>query len=238
MTMITKKMKCLYTAIPLIYLFFGRQMIASLDLVSGLELLIAYKWGFVLLFIAGAVYLKKTTEIGLANKVNSSLIKLYWPFALLISYQFFKIEELPNTELILKLGLLALAVGLIEEIFFRGLLLYWFRKLSYWQQVFYSATIFSLAHSLNVLSGLDIVIVALHLFAAFAIGTLLAVLRLKDKSLVLVIITHSLINYSDFLFNGARGERLLTTQMFLEWIVPSIVFFAWSIYLGAKKGVP
>jgi len=137
--------------------------------------------------------------------------------------------------MVFKLGLLALAVALIEEIFFRGILLYWFRKRSYWQQIFYSATIFSLVHSLNLLSGFDIFIVALHLFAAFAIGTLLAILRLKDKSLILVIITHALINYSDFLFNGARGERLLTIPMFLEWIVPSIIFLAWSLYLYRKE---
>jgi len=210
-------------------------MIAALGFVTGLELLIMYKWGFVLLFIAGAAYFNKMTEIGLSSKVNISLIKLYWPFVLLIAYQFFKIEAFPNTAMILKLGILALAVGLIEEIFFRGILLYWLRKLSYGQQIFYSATIFSLVHSLNLLSGFDISIVVLHLFVAFTIGMLLAILRLKDKSLVLVIITHVLINYSDFLFNGARGERLLTTQMFLEWVVPSMIFLVWSFYLLTKK---
>ncbi len=235
MTIITKRSKLLYIAIPLIYLFLGRQMIASLHIVSGLDLLIAYKWGFALLFIAGAVYLNKTTKIGLTNKVNTSLIKLYWPFALLIAYQFFKIENYPDTEMIFKLGLLALAVGLIEEILFRGILFYWFRELSDWQKVIYSSTIFTLAHSLNLLSGFDIAIVALHLFAAFAVGTLLAILRLKDKSLILVIITHSLINYSDFLFNGAKGERILSMQMFLEWVVPSIILLAWSFYLYQKE---
>jgi len=235
MTINSNKLNYLYIAIPLLYLILGKQIIASLGLVSGLDLLITYKWGFVLLFITGAMHLKKLADIGLTNKVNLSLIKLYWPFVLLISYQFFKIEEFPDNELIFKLGLLALAVGLIEEIFFRGILLYWFRTLSYWQQVVYSATIFSLAHSLNLLSGLDIAIAALHLFAAFTIGLLLAILRLKDESLLLVVITHSLINYSDFLFNGARGERLLTTQMFLEWTIPSVIFLAWSIYLYVEN---
>jgi membrane protease YdiL (CAAX protease family) len=211
-------------------------MIASSDLVSGLDLSIAYKWGFVLLFITGAMYLTKTAEIGLTNKVNLSLIKLYWPFVLLISYQFFKVEDYPNTETIIKLGLLALAVGLIEEIFFRGILLYRYRELPNWQKIFYSSAIFTLAHSLNLQSGFDIAIVALHLFAAFAIGTLLAILRLKDESLVLVIITHSLINYSDYLFNGAKGERILNMQMYLEWVIPSIIFLAWSFYLFEKKG--
>jgi hypothetical protein len=102
----TSNLKFLYTGIALIYLVFGRQMIASLGLVSGLELLIAYKWGVVVLFIARALYLKETAEIGLTSKVDFSLIKLYWPFALLISYQFFKIDVLPNTEQIFKLGLL------------------------------------------------------------------------------------------------------------------------------------
>lgn len=236
MAILTSRVNFLYIAIPVIYLIFGRQMIASLNLVSGLELLIAYKWGFVFLFIAGAVTLNKTTEIGLTTKVNSSLIKLYWPFALLIAYQFFKIDDYPNMEMIFKLALLALAVGLIEEIFFRGILLYWFRRLSDLHKILYSSTIFALVHSFNLLSGFDITIVALHLLAAFSIGTLLAILRLKDKSIVLVIITHTFINYSDFLLNGAKGERLLNLQMLLEWLVPSIIFLAWSFYLYANEG--
>jgi len=92
-----QRFKFLNIAIPLVYLFFGKQMIASLDFVTGLELLIIYKWGFVFLFIAGAAHFNKMTEIGLSNEVNTSLIKLYWPFVLLITYQFFKIAAFPIT---------------------------------------------------------------------------------------------------------------------------------------------
>ena len=233
--MTTDKLKYFYAVIPLTYLLFGRQMLGSLDFVSGLELYIVYKWGFVLLLLGGVVYFKKRVETGLTFSVNWTLVKLYWPFVLLIGYQFYKIEDYPDAELLFKLGLLALSVGLIEEIFFRGILLYLFRKRTHLHQVLYSSVIFSLAHSLNLLSGFDFSIVLLHFLAAFAIGVLLAILRLKDQSLILVIVTHSLINYSDFLFNGARGERLLSSQMLFEWIVPSMVFLAWAGYLLFKK---
>ena len=229
------KLKYFYAVIPLTYLMFGRQMLGSFGFVSELELSIVYKWGFVLLLLGGVVFFKKMAETGLSFRVDWTLVKLYWPFVLLIAYQFSKVEDYPDAELLFKLGLLALSVGLIEEIFFRGILLYLFRKRSHLQQVLYSAVIFSLAHTLNLLSGFDSSIVVLHLLAAFAIGVLLAILRLKEQSLILVIVTHSLINYSDFLFNGDTGERLLSTQMLLEWIVPSIIFLAWAGYLLSKR---
>ena len=65
--------------------------------------------------------------------------------------------------------------------------------------------------------------VSIQVFAAFSIGLMLGVARIKDGTIWMVVIAHTLINFSTFVSVGLDNPKLNTTDV-LMWVIPSLAF--------------
>lgn len=98
-----------------------------------------------------------------------------------------------------------LSVALLEETFFRGLLLPFFEKLFRTQRyaklyaVLVTSVLFALFHLINLAFGADVPSTLLQVGYTFLIGAMLAVMLLKTENLWLCIFTHFLFDVGGML---------------------------------------
>lgn len=88
-------------------------------------------------------------------------------------------------------GIVTMTVGITEELLFRGIILSSLtERMSARKAVLFSALLFSLFHSINVISGLTLPMIIFQLVSAFVAGFYLASVRLKINSILPLIIWH------------------------------------------------
>ena len=109
--------------------------------------------------------------------------------------------------------LYVLGIALVEEIVFRGVLLFLLldvfrsQKLRYFLSVLISSLIFALFHLTNVFAGMDIGSVMLQLVYTFLIGGMLAVVAIKTKSIWMGVFIHMAFNVGGLMsVTIARGD--------------------------------
>jgi membrane protease YdiL (CAAX protease family) len=223
--------KIIYWLLPILYILLAQQFITGyLGIVDNLTVATIYKGGFAALLLTGLVFSKTLNTVGLNASIKITVIPTYWPFILLIGWQFFQVEALPQSEVIGKLILMTFSIGFIEEVIFRGLVFYWLRNFSQLKVIILSALIFGLFHGLNILNGDAVLIVLMQVFVAFAIGLVFAVARFQDSSLWLLIIVHMLIDFSDYLGTGLEASQLSENSV-IEWMLPGVIIFTWALWL-------
>jgi membrane protease YdiL (CAAX protease family) len=97
----------------------------------------------------------------------------------------------------------AMLVGLVEETYFRGLMLRALLVRGPWQAAIISSVLFSLAHLLNIGVGQNLAATLVQIVDAFAIGFLFAALALRTHTILPLIVIHGLTNFFGFLaLNG------------------------------------
>jgi hypothetical protein len=101
--------------------------------------------------------------------------------------------EISNPGMSLSVGVNALATGPIEEIPFRGIILYAFLRL-WGDSVLYSAVIFSCSHLIHLALGRPLDMVAMKLVMTFLSGIYFAALVLRWKTIWTVVLFHGVLN--------------------------------------------
>lgn len=94
---------------------------------------------------------------------------------------------------------LTLAVGFVEEVFFRGMMLNALRGRGLWRAALITSLLFGLTHAMNVLGGTSAFDAVAQIFYATAIGFAYAALVLKKGILWPLVIAHFLIDFSVFI---------------------------------------
>jgi len=224
--------KILLWAVPLSYLFLANTTIRTMTELSALDSYIMYKIGLALLLLTGVILTRTSKEVGISLSMNVRLIKQLWLFGLFACVQISVYGFNVNATIFTKYLVLALAIGVIEELVFRGILFNLLKNKTQIKIVLISASAFASIHLLNLLSGMSPVFVGLQIFAALSIGLMLGVVRIKDTSIWIVVIAHALINFATFVSVGLENPKLNTTEV-LMWLVPSIAFFIHGI-IGLK----
>jgi membrane protease YdiL (CAAX protease family) len=80
--------------------------------------------------LIGAVLSRRMhRQAGLVAQVNWRTLPLYWPIALILGLIWLGPLTLPSVTDAAKILVLCVAVGISEELMFRGLVFHWFRKL-------------------------------------------------------------------------------------------------------------
>ena len=117
-----------------------------------------------------------------------------------------------------------LAIGLFEELAFRGVILLMFaekrhttRKGLFWSLVLTSA-VFGAVHLVNVLMGAGIGAVILQIGYSFLIGAMCSVVLLKTRNIWLCVILHAVYDFS--------GTLMPTLGAGTWWDAPTIIFTA------------
>ncbi len=176
------------------------------------------------------------------------VIYLVWPAVILI---FFNMpydlilagKYSADVSLILPLVLRYTGVGLIEESFFRGLILAIFlsawgiNKKGIYRSVIVSSILFGLVHLtnlLNILKGRDVIIETIsQVFYATFLGIFFAAIYLRTKNLWIAVIIHALFDIADGLYAiaiKAGGISSMTTTL------PAVSIT--DEFLNAVLGIP
>ncbi|MBN3524985.1 CPBP family intramembrane glutamic endopeptidase [Paenibacillus apiarius] len=92
-------------------------------------------------------------------------------------------------------------VGFVEETVYRGMILHILLPKGIAPAVIASSILFSLTHVLNMLSGQDMARTILQLVYALLVGAVLALLMVKTKQILPLILFHTLHNLIQFLGN-------------------------------------
>ena len=108
--------------------------------------------------------------------------------------------------------LYVISIAVIEEIVFRGILLYLCldylknAKLKCFLSALITTTIFALFHFTNLFVGMDIGSVLLQVLYTFLIGGMLAVIMLKTNNIWICIFIHALFNFGGLINEIADGS--------------------------------
>jgi membrane protease YdiL (CAAX protease family) len=220
--------KLLLWVIPLAYLLLANSAIREIMGLSTLDAYIVYKIGFAALLLAGVILTGNTKVVGISMQMNVGVVKYLWLFGVFACVQIGVNGFNVDSTIFIKYLVLAIAIGIIEEVVFRGILFNLLKGRTQINIVLISASVFASIHLVNFFGGMNPWFVALQIFAAFSIGLMLGVARMKDTTIWMVVIAHTLINFSTFVSVGLENQKLNTTEV-LMWIIPSLAFFIMGV---------
>lgn len=172
----------------------------------------------------------KPSQIGFTGMEKGSLktVLYFVPvIAAKIGFLFYGINnDIPT---VMSLLFFTLAIGLSEELYFRGIII---RKLkacfTIKQTVIISSALFAVVHASQAFSGTGFIMVALIIINAFIFGIVASEIVMLTKSIYSVIIWHTLYDFINWI-SLASG----TIEVILI-IIQSIIMVTYAYYLWTK----
>ena len=172
----------------------------------------------------------KPAQIGLIRMEKGSIktVLYFVPvFAAKIGFLLYGINH--DIRTITALAFFTIAIGLSEEVFFRGVILKKLRTcFTIKQTVILSSVFFAAVHASQAFSGAGIIMVALTIINALIFGIVASEIVMLTKSIVPVIIWHTLYDFINWL-SLANG----TTEVFLI-IIESTIMVTYAYCLWTK----
>lgn len=172
----------------------------------------------------------KPSQIGFTGMEKGSVkIVLYFipVIAAKIGFLLYGINH--DVYTVMSLAFFTIAIGLSEELYFRGIIL---RKLkacfTIKQTVIISSILFAAVHASQAFSGTVLTMVTLTIINAFLFGIVASEIVMLTKSIFPVIIWHALYDFINWI-SLVSG----TTEVFLI-IIQSIIMVIYASYLWAK----
>ena len=203
-----------------------------LGLTSELDYYIVNKWLLAILVLGAVLSTGLRRQAGLVAQVNWRTLPLYWPMALILGLIWLGSESSPSVLDAAKILVFCIAVGISEELMFRGLLFHWFRRLSPRAVVLVSASSFGAMHLAGLGTEMHPAVVLSQVYFAFALGVIFAGARARDVSILLPIAVHAVF---DFLAITAKGSISQTfenvEQMVTGMLFAGTIALAWGLFL-------
>lgn len=169
----------------------------------------------------------KPGQIGLIKmeKGSGKALLFFLPLVLSkVGFLFFGINH--DIHSVVALVFFTLTIGVSEEIYFRGLIL---RELSACftvrKTVILSSVFFAAVHTAQAFAGSGVLMVVLSILNAFIFGVVAAEIVLKTKSILPVIIWHTLFDFINWI-TLVRG-----TKEIVLIVIQSIIMIAYATYL-------
>lgn len=142
-----------------------------------------------------------------------------FPFSALISGKAY----IERVDLIWLFFMKIAGIALLEELFFRGILLPFLteklKRCKYLFSALVASTLFALVHLLNLFYGADVGATFLQVGYTFLIGCMLAVLMLKTGNVWLCVLVHALFDVGGLLVTDLGGG---TFQDMTFWILTAV----------------
>lgn len=190
---------------------------------------------FMLASIAVPLYILLITKTRLSqigfSKVKKGGIKAVLYFTPIIAakmgYLFFETKH--SGEMLIALVFFTVAIGLSEEIYFRGIILKrLMMRFSTKQAVLLSSVLFAAVHASQAFSGEEFVGIALTVANALIFGVVASEIVILTESLIPTIIWHALYNFINWitLVQGSQEAILI--------IFESVIMVLYGIYLWTK----
>jgi membrane protease YdiL (CAAX protease family) len=138
----------------------------------------------------------------------------------------------PGAAGMLLILLTATAVGFVEEVIFRGMMLQALLSRGPWQAAIISSLIFGVAHSLNLLFGANLGATLLQIGYTLALGFMFAALALRTHTILLLIVAHSLTDFFGFLaYNSSVVTTGLSALVIVVTCVEMLLYAGYALYL-------
>jgi membrane protease YdiL (CAAX protease family) len=128
--------------------------------------------------------------------------------------------------------LFTLAVGVNEEVYFRGLILKVLNVKGTRFAIILSSVIFGIAHMPNILAGKTIPYIILQITFAFVFGFVCALIVVKTKSIVAPVIWH----FTHDFIAMVTGTDVITTQALVILALQVAILVIYSVILLQKPG--
>lgn len=227
----------------LVYSLFASELRPLLGLTAELDYLIFNKWLFAILLLGAVLSRRMHRQAGLVAQVNWRTLPLYWPIALILGLIWLGPLNLPSVTDAAKILVLCVAVGISEELMFRGLVFHWFRMLPVRYLVLVSAGSFGAMHLAGLITEIHPAVILSQVYFAFALGVIFAVARARDVSIVLPIAVHAVFDIFAISANGGVSQTFENVeQMVTGMLFAGTIALAWGLFLlwkldgrGAQK---
>lgn len=197
-----------------------------------LTLMMISKWVTVIYVIGLACWLKLSSEIGLTFEGNWKSLVLYWPIALVMLLSMAGGWNSNEASLVIQIALLAIAVGINEEVIFRGFFFHYLRKLTPVSTVLISSLAFGLMHFAGLFANIPVDIVMAQVYFAAGFGTIIGNAKARYAGLAIPIFAHAVF---DFAAIGAKGgvQELLVYDPTITFglLFAGTIMWVWGIWL-------
>ncbi len=172
---------------------------------------------------------KKTKYYGLVKVKNMKKYLYFIPLILLVSINFIGGINIKNTpQEILTYIPIALEIGFIEEMIFRGFLFKALEKENLNLAIIITTLTFGIGHLINLFNGAELIPTLIQVLYSTSVGYMFIKIFIKTKSLWPCIITHSLLNA--FLIFASE----LTLILYISSILMLVISISYSYYLNKK----
>jgi membrane protease YdiL (CAAX protease family) len=216
----------------LLYSLLVGELRPLLGLTSEPDYYIVNKGVFAILLLGAVVGAGLHRQAGLVAQVNWRTLPLYWPMALILGLIWLGSPNPPSATDAAKILVFCLAVGINEELIFRGLVFHWFRRLSVRGVLLVSAGSFGAMHLAGFITEIHPAVILSQVYFAFAVGLVIANARARDVSIMLPIAVHAVF---DFLAVSAKGSVSQTfenvEQMVFGMLFAGTIALAWGLFL-------
>ncbi|WP_251551659.1 CPBP family intramembrane glutamic endopeptidase [Neobacillus muris] len=159
---------------------------------------------------------------------------LVFPIFIIFS---FGVEAPASTWRLVMLLLAAFGVAANEELIFRGLFLKSFLHKGIYPAIFIPALIFGLIHLPNVFFGTDLSFAIFQTCWAFLGGIALGAMRLRNQSILPVIVFHFLVDSMEYLSTGEIGIHIthFSYPILISFIGLNLLFMSYAFILLNRK---
>lgn len=216
----------------LLYSMLGPELRPLLGLTSELDYYIVNKCLLAILLLSAVLSTGLRRQAGLVAQVNWRTLPLYWPMALILGLMWLGSHNPPSVTDAVKILVICIAVGISEELMFRGLVFHWFRRLSARSVVLVSASSFGAMHLTGLGTEMHPAVVLSQVYFAFALGVIFAGARARDVSILLPIAVHA---GFDFLAISAKGSVSQTfanvEEMVTGMLIAGTIALVWGLFL-------
>ena len=129
--------------------------------------------------------------------------------------------------------LFTLAIGMAEEIYFRGIICGIWRETGESKAMLISAILFALCHAMNLTGGADLTVTILQICFTFIYGMVFAILYMISKSLVPCVFLHAFHDLCCYLSDGGT-IRLSILIAGIQFLILLIYFVCLCKLNGAE----
>ncbi|MBO4750470.1 MAG: CPBP family intramembrane metalloprotease [Lachnospiraceae bacterium] len=232
-------LKTVIACLVVLFVFFVQGAVVVVGQLEGLSSILSrggILWGAAILTLL--FFLVKDKGIaGLGfRKMNPGSAKKFLYFlpilVVALSHLIFGIDRSDGIKIVLANLFFTLAIGMIEELYFRGIICGLLLRKGVAKAVIISAVLFGLAHLMNVMGGAHLVETILQILFAFTYGLVFAVIFYVGGSIVPCLLLHALHDFCSFI--SADGSLALNIAVGTVQFLILLIYF---IYLIKKEKI-
>ena len=204
-----------------------------------LTLMMVAKWICVPYVLGLAYYLKLFSEIGLRQKGHWKSLILYWPIWLVALLSLAGGWQATDPMLVINILLFVIAVGITEEVIFRGFFFHYLRVLQPGVVILISSAAFGSMHLMGFFAQFPTGLVLAQVYFAAGFGMILGNDRARHGALSVPIFVHAAFDFAAMGAKGGLQEMLVhDPQIVLGMLIGGTMLWAWGlwlIYIGKRR---